>query len=316
MRALITGSHGFAGTALRAELRELDWTVHGLGSSEREAGPGETYHAADLTNVEGLRRALAEAKPDIVFHLAARTGRGGEDAADHAFDVNVRGTMNLFDRLLERREPVRVVHVGSSAQYGLVPKVDDPVTEDAPQRPLGLYGWTKAASEAIAMSFHGRGGIEVVAARPFNHTGPGEPAHLVCAAFARQVAAIEAGAEPVIEVGNLSPERDFTDVRDIARGYVALARNGTPGTATNLCSGRAVRIEDVLTMLLDKSTTKIEVRADPDRARPVEVHRQVGSYARAERDLDWSPRIPLPDSIAEVLQEWRSRVQTAKGSQA
>jgi GDP-4-dehydro-6-deoxy-D-mannose reductase len=316
MRALVTGSHGFAGTPLRALLRERGWTVHGLGSSPHEPDDGEVYHAVDLLQPGAIGPALEAADPEIVIHLAARTGRGGEEEARRTFDVNVLGTANLFAALLERGKRVRVVHAGSSAQYGAVPPEDDPVTESAPQRPLGLYGWSKVAAEAIAMSYHGRGRIEVVAARAFNHTGPGEPAHLVCSSFARQIAGIEAGAEPILHVGNLSPERDFVDVRDVARGYLDLAEKGTPGSVTNLCSGRAVRIEDVLTMLLDRTEARIEVRADADRARPVELRRQAGSYAKAERDLGWAPRISLGDSLSDLLAEWRTRPVAAKGTQA
>ncbi|MCA9753358.1 MAG: GDP-mannose 4,6-dehydratase [Gemmatimonadetes bacterium] len=316
MRALVTGSHGFAGTPLCALLRERGFEVHGLASGP--AGPEEdgSYHRADLRDPAAVRAAVDAADPEIVFHLAALTGRGGEEQARLTFDVNVHGTANLCAALLDRGKRVRLVHAGSSAQYGAVPREDDPVTEDAPQRPLGVYGWTKSASEAIALAHHGRGKIEVVAARAFNHTGPGEPVHLVCSGFARQIAEIEAGAEPVIRVGNLSPERDFTDVRDIARGYLDLAEKGTPGVPTNLCSGRATRIEDVLTLLLDRSEAKIEVRADTDRARPVELRRQVGSYARAERDLGWSPRIALADSLGELLKEWRRRTLAAKESRS
>jgi GDP-4-dehydro-6-deoxy-D-mannose reductase len=318
MRALVTGSHGFAGTHLRTLLREKGWTVHGLGTSPREPEDGETYHVVDLLRPKEIGPVLEAADPEVVFHLAARTGRGGDDEARRTFEVNVLGTANLFGALLERENRVRVVHAGSSAQYGAVPPEDDPVTESAPQRPLGVYGWSKAASEAVAMSHHGRSRIEVVAARAFNHTGPGEPAHLVCSSFARQIAAIEEGAEAeaVIHVGNLSPERDFADIRDIARGYLDLAEKGTPGSVTNLCSGRAVRIEDVLTMLLDRTEARIEVRADVDLARPVELRRQAGSYAKAERELGWGPRISLGDSLADLLAEWRARTVAAKGTQA
>jgi len=316
MRALVTGSHGFVGTPLRALLGEKGWAVHGLGTSPREPEDGETYHTVDLLRPKEIGPVLEAVDPEVVFHLAARAGCGGDDEARRTFEVNVLGTANLFGALLEREKRVRVVHAGSSAQYGAVPPEDDPVTESAPQRPLGVYGWSKAASEAVAMSHHGRGRIEVVAARAFNHTGPGEPARLVCSSFARQIAAIEAGAEAVIHVGNLSPERDFADVRDIARGYLDLAEKGTPGSVTNLCSGRAVRIEDVLTMLLDRTEARIEVRADADRARPVELRRQAGSYAKAERDLGWAPRISLGDSLADLLVEWRVRTVAAKGTQA
>jgi GDP-4-dehydro-6-deoxy-D-mannose reductase len=222
--------------------------------------------------------------------------------------VNVDGVRSVLDALLDRGRPVRFLHVGSSAMYGAVPPGHDPVGEDAPLRPLGLYGWTKAAAEALAMTYHGRGGIEVVPARPFNHTGPGEPERLASSAFAKQIAAAEAGGEPVLRVGNLDAVRDLSDVRDIVRGYADLAERGTPGAPVNLCAGRGVRMDEVLGMLLDRARVAVEVRADPDRQRPAELARQVGSHARATADVGWEPAIPLETSLGDLLDGWRARL--------
>ncbi len=315
MNVLVTGSHGFAGTALRERLRARGDRITGTGSGARDAGPGETFRVVDLTRAEDVRALVHHADPDVVFHLAARAGRGDEAEARRTVAVNVLGTMNLYAALLDRTRRVRVVHVGSSAQYGAVPATDDPVDETAPLNPLGVYGWTKAAAEAIALAHHGRGGIEVVAIRAFNHTGPGEPEHLACSSFAKQIAAIEVGAKPVIQVGSLEAVRDLTDVRDLARGYVALAERGEPGTVYNLCSGHGTRMSEVLRMLLDKSTARIEVRADPSRTRAAELARQVGSFERAQRATGWQPVIPLTESLDALLAEWRARhsVQAARG---
>ena len=313
MRILVTGSHGFAGRHLRTLLSARDAQVTGCGRSPREPGPGETYLSGDLADPDRARRIVAEADPDVVFHLAADTGRGAGDGLARAVAVNVTATSHLVSALVERGRPVRLIHVGTSAQYGAVPDGCDPVDENAPQCPLGVYGWTKSASEAIAMAAHAIAGVETIAVRPFNHTGPGEPEHLVVASFARQIAAIEAGAEPVIRVGNLSPVRDLTDVRDLTAGYVEIAERGAPGRVYNLCSGQGTRIEDILGMLLDRTESTIEVRADPQRQRAAELPRQVGSAERARRETGWSPRIPLSSSVDAVLEEWRARLGSTAG---
>jgi GDP-4-dehydro-6-deoxy-D-mannose reductase len=308
MRILVTGSHGFVGTHLRAALRGPGVEVTGAGIGSVEPGEGETCRELDLRDAAAVRALVHDTVPDVVYHLAAVAGHGAAaEAAREAVDVNVLGTRNLMDALAERGGAVRVVHMGSSAQYGAIPARCDPVDEDAPQCPLGVYGWSKTASEAVAMAYDGRAGIEVVGARPFNQTGPGEPPHLVAASFARQIAAVEAGAEPVIRVGDLSPVRDFTDVRDTVRGLLALATRGAHGRVYNLCSGRGVAIRDVLALLLDKTGVSIEVRADPARMRPVDLPRQVGDAARARRDTGWAPGIGLSTSLSDVLDEWRSR---------
>jgi len=308
LKVLVTGSQGFVGTHLRALLRDRGDRVVGVDQVDRGTGPGERTVVADLLAPADVRAAVEEADPDVVFHLAARAGRGDDAEARRTVDVNVRGTATLLAALADRGRPVRVLHVGSSAMYGAVPPADDPVDETAPLRPLGVYGWSKVASEAVALAHHGRRGVEVVGARPFNHTGPGEPEHLACSAFAKQVAAVEAGEGPRIDVGALDTVRDFTDVRDIVRGYVALAERGAAGGVYNLCSGTGTRMGDVLRMLLDKSGREIEVRADPSRMRAGDLPRQVGSFERARRDAGWAPAIPLAESLDELLAEWRARL--------
>lgn len=306
-KALVTGCHGFAGTHLRSLLRERGWTVAGLDRVEAAAIPGEECITADLTDETAARRAIDEAAPDVVFHLAGLSDAGTGRTFRATLAANVLGTVNLFAALRERRRPLRVVNVGSSAQYGAIPPQENPIVETASLRAEGVYGWSKAAAEAVALAHQGVGGIEVVAVRPFNHSGPGEPPHLVASAFARQIAAVEGGAEPVIRVGNLDSVRDISDVRDIVRGYVDLAEKGIPGRVYNLCSGRGTRIADLLRMLLDKTPASIEVRSDPARQRPSDLPLQVGDFARARRDLGWSPRIPLENTLADLLADWRSR---------
>ena len=307
MRVLVTGSRGFAGSHLRAVLRERGHEVWGLDTVSGEPHPGESFRAVDLTEASSVRAAVAAADPELVFHLAGRSGAGGEEGARMAVATNVGGVGNLLAALLDRGRPVRFLHVGSSAQYGASGPAYDPVTEEAPMRPVSLYGWTKVASEALAMSHHGRSGIEVVPVRPFNHTGPGEPEHLASSGFAKQIAAAEAGGDPTIRVGNLEAVRDLADVRDIVRGYVDLAERGTPGRPVNLCSGRGVRIADVLGTLVALARTDVEVVTDPARARPADIARQVGSHALATTDVGWEPVLPLERSLGDRLDWWRER---------
>lgn len=308
MNALVTGSHGFVGTHLRALLRDRGYHVTGLDRKGLLGGPGEAYVGTDLADGEFLMAGIGLMQPDVVFHLAAVPGRGTDDEdLQRTLSVNVGGTANLCACLARLDRRVRLVHVGSSAMYGAVPHPDRPVSETEPLRPLGVYGWSKVASEAVAFAYHGRGGLEVVGVRPFNHTGPGEPLHLAGAAFAKQIAEIEAGGEPVIHVGWLEAVRDFTDVRDVVKGYLALAEQGAPGGIYNLCSGEGTRMSDMLRMLLDKSTVEIEVRPDPSRMRPGDLPRQVGDGAKIRQATGWAPRIPLTESLDALLAEWRAR---------
>lgn len=303
MRALVTGCLGFVGRHLTSRLVERGASVYGL-----DRRPGSAPHCvrmfpADLGDREALLTALREAAPDFVFHLAGLTASGGSPEA--ILEANAVGTLRLLEVLAAHPGCARVVVAGSSAQYGRLPEHWAVVTEDAPFHPAGVYGWSKVAAEALALSFSGRAGLEVVAGRAFNHVGPGEPDALVCSALARGVAAVEAGSESAVRVGDLTTVRDFCDVRDIASGYLALAERGVPGRAYNLCSGRGTRVSEVLESLLRMTDQEIEVRSDP--AAGGGIRSQVGSAERALRETGWKPEIPLEQSLADLLNEWRER---------
>jgi GDP-4-dehydro-6-deoxy-D-mannose reductase len=306
MRVLVTGCLGFVGRHLMALLGERGATVFGLDRRWDPVPAPARLLTADLAEVDALRGAVKEAAPDLVFHLAGLTASGGEPAA--ILEANAVGTLRLLQALADNPDRTRVVLAGSSAQYGLLPEGWEVVTEDAPLSPVGVYGWSKVAAEAIALSFSGRSGLEVIAARAFNHVGPGEPDALVCSALARGVAAVEAGRESALRVGDLTTVRDFCDVRDIARGYLALAEKGAPGRIYNLCSGRGTPVSEVLELLLGMASTRVEVRSDPAKAGSG-IRSQVGSAQRARTETGWTPGIPLERSLADLLAEWRERFE-------
>lgn len=307
-RCLITGSRGFAGSHLCRLLRQRGWWVAGLGTGSAAHGTVDAYYQADLSDARAVQESIRGAGPDVVFHLAARTGRGGSWAMEEAAEANIAGTLNLFRALHREKRPVRVMVVGSSAQYGAVPRQELPITENTACRPVGMYGWSKVAAEAIGMSYHGEAGIETIAIRSFNHTGPGEPDAMVISGFARQMAEIEAGAEPVLRVGNLASVRDISDVRDIVCGYLALAERGRAGQVYNLCSGRGAKIAEVLDGLIGLSKAAVEVQPDPGRMQAADVPIQVGSFEKARVETGWSPQIPLDKTLQDLLEDWRRRI--------
>jgi GDP-4-dehydro-6-deoxy-D-mannose reductase len=199
--------------------------------------------------------------------------------------------------------------VTSSEIYGAVAPSELPVTEDTPLRPRTVYGASKAAADVAAGQWARAYGLALVRARPFNHTGPGQDPAFVCSGLARQLARAEAGLEPPeVHVGNLDPVRDFSDVRDIAAGYVALLERGRAGEAYNLCAGTGVSIAEVLAVLRTNARLPVRVVTDPSRRRADDVPRIVGSHARATADTGWSPTIPLNATLTAVLDDWRSRV--------
>ena len=320
---LITGASGFAGRHLAACLTGDPARGSGgpppqlIGLGQGPLAPDvapafSAYHDGDVTDFEFLRRVVASTRPDRVYHLAAVTfGRPAGPTDERFLAVNVQGTRLLCEALLAAGRAPRVHVAGSSAVYGAA--ACDPISEDTPLRPQTLYAASKAAQELMALAYGRTAGIPIIVTRAFNHTGPGEHPHFAASAFARQIAAAEAGlAPPVVRVGNLDAHRDFTDVRDIVRGYVAALEHGCPGECYNVCSGTARRIGDLLDILCGLARVPASIEVDPERLAPADVPYQRGSHAKLAAAAGWAPRIPLATTLADLLDYWRER-STAAG---
>ncbi len=318
MRYFITGISGFAGAHLAARLLEEGHEVGGLVRERRAsralselAGRHPSFDpdglaCADVTDAEALTRVFADARPDGVFHLAAIAfvPRAAADPA-HAFTVNALGTRNVLVALQQTAPACRVVVVGSSDMYGAAANAGVPLDESRALEPVSAYGLSKAAADMAAFQQWWDTGLAVIRARAFNHTGPGQSADFVCSDFARQLTRIERGAAPpVLRTGNLQSARDFSDVRDVVRGYVALMEHGVAGEAYNLCSGEAVTIAQIVDRLRAEIALPVEVVEEGARVRKREIPRMVGNPARA-RALGWQAALPLDRTLRDLLDDWR-----------
>ena len=323
MRFLITGIGGFVGPHLARALLDAGHTVHGVvrrRSSMRvleplcvqygERFPSRAVITADVLDPRALLGAVEEVRPEGVFHLAGVTYVPASEADPlAAHRTNFFGTLNVLRAVAQARPECRVLFVGSGDAYGAAGNEVSMISEDVPLQPVSPYGVSKAAADLAAFQWHWAGG-NVVRARPFNHTGAGQDSRFVCSSFARQVAEIEAGQRPaVLEVGNLDVIRDFTDVEDIATGYLALWERGERGEAYNLCSGRGVPIRTLVDELCAQAESPIEIRVSEERRRPNEVGRLVGTAARAESKTGWRPARPLAETLGRLLGYWRERVR-------
>lgn len=318
MRVLITGVTGFAGRHLAAMLvehqREAEvWGLVRWNSPRDELTPLDAvlhFVTGDLTDAGSLVRALQTSKPDILLHLAAASTVSTSWATPtEVMNVNVLGTVNLFEavRTLDL-DPV-IVLAGSAEAYGAPAPDELPVRESQRFRPVSPYGVSKATVDLLGYQYHAAYALRVVRLRLFNHTGAGRPDRFVASSFARQIAEIERGRRaPVLEVGNLDVVRDFTDVRDVARGYWAAAVHGEPGAAYNVCSARPVSIRELLDRLRTLSTCDVEVRVDPGRLRTAEIPALYGDPTAFATATGWSPTIPLEQTLHEILEWWRRRV--------
>ncbi len=322
MRFFVTGISGFAGSHLSEILLDRGHAVHGISRQIRSRSlealherfgrrfPIDAVRPCDIRDGALLRETLRRVKPDGVFHLAgmAFVPRAAQEPMA-AYEVNLLGSIEVLAAVREAAPEARVVLPSSGEIYGWVQPSELPIVETQPLRPISSYSVGKAAADLAGFQFFWSHGLDVVRARPFNHTGPGQSPDFVCSEFARAVAAAETGVGPrKLCVGNLDVERDFSDVRDVVRGYLALFEKGVAGEAYNLASGRAVAVRSILDRLLGESQVEITVETDPKKVRPKELQRIQASISKVSAATGWQPEIPLEKTLSDLLAYWRDEL--------
>jgi GDP-4-dehydro-6-deoxy-D-mannose reductase len=289
--ALVTGGSGFVGRHLVGEL---------------DGALAPTHVELDLLDAWALRRALAEAGPACVFHLAAHASvsRSWEEPTA-VLRENLEMTANLLEAVRHEAPGAAVVVASSSEVYG--PPERLPVDESAALRPQNPYAVSKAACDLLAAQYADAHGLRVIRMRAFNQAGPGQSDDYVVGTIARQVAEAEAARAPsaVVRTGNPELARDFTDVRDTVRAYVAAA--GLPAGAYNVCSGRATSVGEIVELARRAARVEFRHEVDPSRVRAHDVPEVRGSADRLSQASGWAPTIPLAQTVADAIDYWRER---------
>ena len=311
-RVLITGVTGFAGGHLTAHLMTVgDFDIcgvaldHGYGLDFLPRSIPVTI--GDLQDAQTVASLLEDTRPDHLYHLAAQASVSAawQDPWG-TFENNVRPELNILQAMVHQRLAARLLVVASNEVYGAVPPERLPVSEDAPLRPVNPYGVSKVAQDLLALQYHLSHGVDVLRVRAFNHLGPRQSPQFVAASFARQIAEAETGLRPpVLYVGNLEAQRDFTDVTDVVRAYALLMEKGEAGRAYNIGSGRARSVRSLLDTLLGLSTVSIRLEQDTGRARPADAPIIVADITQLQEATGWQPTIPFEESLRRVMDYWR-----------
>ncbi len=332
--ALVTGALGFVGPHLVDALLAAGGAVVGVDlprptgelparrgpfsrqddqtrtGAARYAGPAGTWECVlqSLEDGPALADLIARIRPTAVYHLAAQSSAAASFADPRGAVLgNLGGVLSLLEAVRALPEAARpvVVVAGSAEEYGAAAG-DEPCREDDPVLPTSPYAVSKAAQTLLCRQYHRAWGVPVIVARAFSHTGPGQDTRFVFPSFAAQIAAAERGERaPELWVGNLTPARDFLDVRDVVTAYLALCARGRPGEIYNICSGRALTIRDGLEILLGAARLPLAVRQDPDRLRPADVPRLVGDPAKLRRETGWEPVCDFSRTLRELLENAR-----------
>jgi GDP-4-dehydro-6-deoxy-D-mannose reductase len=318
MKALITGITGFAGSHLAEYLlKQKNCQVFGIyrwrSRMENIEGVKDkiTLLECDLRDAASTYEAIKKTKPDMIFHLAAQSYVPMSwTAPSETLTTNIMSELNIFEAVRSLGLKDCRIHIaGSSEEYGMVSPAETPIKETNPLRPLSPYGVSKVAQDLLGYQYFKSYGLKIIRTRAFNHTGPRRGDVFVTSNFSKQIVEIEKGKrKPVIYVGNLEAVRDFSDVRDVVRGYYLALKDGKPGEVYNICSGKGYKIKEMLNVLISLADCDIKTIQDPKRLRPSDVELLLGDATKIRKAVGWKCEIPFKKTMKDLLDYWRERV--------
>ena len=307
MPILVTGAAGFAGShvveALAGDADTVGW-IHNA-PAPKDVERLARWQRVDLLDPVAVRDAIARIKPSGVIHCAGapNVAHSWRDTVT-PLSINVLATHHLFDALRRANVRCRVVVPGSATVYALSTSA---LTEESPLAPANPYAVSKLAQEELSLRAAHEDNVEVIVTRSFNHTGPRQSAAFAAPNMARQIAMIEKRlADPVIKVGNLEAQRDFTDVRDMARAYVTLLQEGAPSNVYNVSTGVPRVMRSVLEALVARARVEVLIETDPALMRPSDTPVLLGDATKLRRQTGWHPEIPFEQTLNDLLNYWRT----------
>lgn len=305
MRALVTGSLGFVGKYLRAELEQNSYEVIGIDIRD-----GEKTVRLDLRDAAAVERAVAELRPDVIIHLAGQANVGlSWKQPQQTVETNVICAINLMEAVRHAAPDARMVLVGSSDEYGNLGTDGALVSETLPARPQTPYAVSKKAQEEMAQVYARAYGLHICMTRSFNHGGAGQREGFLIPDFAAGIVRVEKGLQPCLRVGNLAAERDFTHVRDVVRAYRLLAEKGRSGEIYNVGSGVTHSVQEILDRLCAMAAAPIPVERDPAKMRPSDTPVICCDHRKLTEDTGWTPLYGLDDILTETLAYWREQIR-------
>jgi len=321
-KILITGVSGFVGGHFVHYLttHHNNLEIHGISRSKpawdfvnAPAGllNSHYFHQADLNDIPKIKSLIVEIQPDYILHLAAQSSVAESwKSPVFSFMNNTNIFLNIIDTVRLNDNAAKVLSIGSSEQYGIVPEKDLPITEDRPQCPENPYAVARVAQEHLARIYAKGFDLDICCTRSFNHCGPGQTDRFVVSAIVKQFVMIAHGIQkPVIHIGNGAIVRDFVDVHDVIEAYYLLLTKGKKGEVYNICSGQGRAIQDIVTLLSEMLIIRVETRQEQSQIRPIDNPRIVGSYQKILRDLGWKPTIPFEQSLHSMYQYWEERIK-------
>jgi GDP-4-dehydro-6-deoxy-D-mannose reductase len=314
LKVFISGATGFVGCHLIDLLSSSGYEIYGTSfpdkPEEEDLDGKKNISYLDIRSEQEVFETIKRTQPDWIFHLAAISNvRHSWEKKRETLETNLMGTFYLFEAVRKFAPKARILFVSSSDVYGILPRAKKTLKEEDSFHVVNPYAFTKVSGEILSKFYVQVENLDIVIARSSPHTGLGQSPDFVCSDWASQIARIEKGlAKPVIEVGNISVKRDFTDVRDVVRAHTLLMEKGRRGEVYNVCSGKAVPLREILDLLLSFSSQKIEVQVDSRKLRKADIPLLLGDNKKIKEETSWMPEISLKQSLRDLLEYWRKRV--------
>ena len=297
---LITGITGFIGSHLVQYLKGFypQCKITGIGRQPTAAAKNYNYYSIDLLDKAAVTGLIDRIRPDYIFHLA---GLVFSYDWDELYRQNITSTINLLEAIRKIQLRSRVVISGSSAEYGIVPIENLPVTEDYSSVPSSPYGMIKLWQTLLA-KYYSTASVPVIIGRIFNVIGYGASAQLATGDFFSQLVNIKQRSNTTsISVGNIEIKRDFLDIDDVCSALIKLAVLGQQGTVYNICSGSSTVLRDVFNSAISLAGVKAEIFVGTNKSQNLYVENIYGCNIKIKTDTNWEPTVDLESSIKKAL---------------
>lgn len=312
-KILITGFSGFVSHHFLEYLYQNDIKTEIIGVDIREPLFNYkkfmdklkiSFRIINLLDKESIKSMLCCFSPDYILHLASYSSVAYSwKYPEESFVNNTNIFLNIISSIAEANIKCRILSVGSSEEYGNVLDADMPLREDHILLPVSPYAVARVAQEMLAKVYVESYGMDIILTRSFNHIGPWQDERFVIPSFIKKIKRLKDNGvqEGIIETGDISIVRDFVDVRDVVKAYYVLLTEGTTGSIYNICSGVGVSLKDVIGMIAMEIGVKIDTKINPELVRPNDNRIIVGSYEKIYNDFGWEPKIPILNTIHDMI---------------
>ncbi|MBK7678146.1 MAG: GDP-mannose 4,6-dehydratase [Chitinophagaceae bacterium] len=318
MRLLITGFTGFVSQHFLALLNkeEPGSVVLGIDKNSPDFDFSDystltiSFENIDLLNRSATDQILESFQPEYILHLASvsSVAQSWHTPLD-SFVNNTNIFLNLVEQIRLKKSNCRILSVGSSEEFGEVTEKELPLTEEHPLKPVSPYAVARVSQEMLSKIYADGFSLDIIMTRSFNHIGPGQREVFVISSFAKQLVQLakNKSADNTITTGNLSVIRDFVDVRDVVRAYYLLLKKGRRGEVYNICSGKGILLQDIISTMSDLLGIKVETVVNQQLVRPNENKKVIGSYQKIKNELGWQPEIDISKSLSDIIKYWQAK---------